>query len=384
MESDSEVVIIGAGVIGLAIASQISENHSVLVIEKNERFGLESSSHNSEVIHAGIYYPLKSNKHLLCMKGNQLIYDWVKQFNVPHLKIGKIVSATNDSSLEALQDAWELAQSCGANIKKIDKNILNKLKSNLNIADGFLSVDTGIIDSASYLSSLEFVAKNNGAMFGYLSTVIEIEERNSGYKVVIENNDGSFDTITCEAIINAAGHGAPAIASMLGYPLNGESDNIPILEQVVNKGIYFDIIDNHINESIDYLIYPVPDNEDNMQDYISVFGGLGVHVTKSVYGCTKLGPDSEWIDTKHLSYINDGEKLGAFYRAGKSLIPRLKIDDLLPGQVGFRSRIKTIGEQYPDFLIWQDDGYIHLGGIESPGLTASLAIAERVNDFFSD
>jgi L-2-hydroxyglutarate oxidase LhgO len=170
---------------------------------------------------------------------------------------------------------------------------------------------------------------------------------------------------------------------MFGYPLNGESDRIPILEQVVNKGIYFDIIDSHINKSIDYLIYPVPDNEDNMQEYISVFGGLGVHIIKSVDGHTKLGPDSEWIDAKHLSYINDGKKLRAFYRAGKSLIPRLKIDDLLPGQVGFRSRIKTIGEQYPDFLIWQDDGYIHLGGIESPGLTASLSIAELVNDFFS-
>jgi len=384
LESDFEVVIIGAGVIGLAIASQISENHNVLVIEKNERFGLESSSHNSEVIHAGIYYPLNSNKHLLCIKGNQLIYDWAKQFSVPHLKIGKIVSATTDSSLTALEDAWELAQSSGANIKKINKNILNKLKLNLNIADGFFSIDSGIIDSASYLNSLEFVARNNGTIFGYSSKVIEIEKINSGYKIVLQNNDDSIGTVICESIINAAGHGSPSIAAMIGYPLDGGTDSMPILEQVINKGVYFDIINNNINKLIDYLLYPVPDNEENMQDYISAFGGLGIHVTKSVNGTMKLGPDSEWIDEKNLSYINDGKRLEAFYRAGKLLIPRLKVDDLSPGQVGFRSRIKTKDEQYPDFLIWQDENYIHLGGIESPGLTASLAIAERVNDFFSD
>ncbi|MDG1990626.1 MAG: NAD(P)/FAD-dependent oxidoreductase [Dehalococcoidia bacterium] len=384
MESDFEVVIIGAGVIGLAIASQISENHNVLVIEKNERFGLESSSHNSEVIHAGIYYPLNSNKHLLCIKGNQLIYDWAKQFSVPHLKIGKIVSATTDSSLTALEDAWELAQSSGANIKKINKNILNKLKLNLNITDGFFSIDSGIIDSASYLNSLEFVARNNGTIFGYSSKVIEIEKINSGYKIVLQNNDDSIGTVICESIINAAGHGSPSIAAMIGYPLDGGTDSMPILEQVINKGVYFDIINNNINKLIDYLLYPVPDNEENMQDYISAFGGLGIHVTKSVNGTMKLGPDSEWIDEKNLSYINDGKRLEAFYRAGKLLIPRLKVDDLSPGQVGFRSRIKTKDEQYPDFLIWQDENYIHLGGIESPGLTASLAIAERVNDFFSD
>ena len=382
MESDFDVVIIGAGVVGLAIAACISDKKKILIIEKNLNFGLESSSHNSEVIHAGIYYPIGSNKHLLCLEGNKLLYEWCEKYQVKYARIGKIVNAINQDDLSNLETAWNLASESGAQVRRLTINELSEHRQNIAIEDGFFSVDTGILDSANFLKSLEYLAKQNGTLFSYNTRPVNIQRNNQNVTIQIKNFDDSEDEITANLIINAAGHGAPDIAEIAGYQIDGQNSKIPILRQHINKGVYFDIVNSNINNSIDHLVYPIPPvYKKNMQDHINSSGGLGVHLTKTLDGAVKLGPDSEWLNNDdEMDYINHGNKLKQFYIAGKSIIPQLNNEDLVPAHVGYRSRLKTKKNQYADFLIWQDKHYIHLGGIESPGLTASLAIAKKIKN----
>ena len=381
MESDFDVVIIGAGVVGLAIAASISDNQRTLIIEKNSNFGLESSSHNSEVIHAGIYYPINSNKHLLCLEGNKLLYEWCNRYQIRHKRVGKIVNSINQGDLNNLEDAWHLASESGATVRRLTLNELNQYRKNIAIEDGFFSEDTGILDSVNFLKSLEYFAKQNGTFFSYNTIPINIQKYKNNFKIQINNYDSSEDEITTNLIINTAGHGAPEIAAMAGYQIDGDDPNVPILRQRVNRGIYFDIINNKINHAIDNLVYPVPINREKMQDHINASGGLGIHLTKTLDGDLKLGPDAEWLDNDNeMDYINNGKKSQQFYIAGKSILPKLNIEDIVPAHVGYRSRLQTKNNQYADFLIWQDKQYIHLGGIESPGLTASLAIAKKIKN----
>mgnify|MGYP001261046111 CR=1 FL=1 len=381
MESDFDVVIVGAGVVGLAIAASISHNQRTLIIEKNSNFGLESSSHNSEVIHAGIYYPIGSNKHLLCIEGNKLLYEWCNRYQVRHKRVGKVVNAINQGDLQNLEDAWHLASESGARVRRLTLNELKEYRKNIAIEDGFFSIDTGILDSVNFLKSLEYFAKQNETFFAYNTFPINIQKNNGNFNIQIKNHDDSEDQITANLIINAAGHGAPQIAAMTGYKINGEDANVPIFKQHVNRGIYYDIVNNKINHSINNLIYPVPINQEPMQGYINSSGGLGIHLTKTLDGNLKLGPDAEWLNSDdEMDYINDGKKAEEFYFAGKSILPKLNFEDIAPAHIGYRSRLHTKENQYADFLIWKDKQYIHLGGIESPGLTSSLAIAKKIKN----
>jgi L-2-hydroxyglutarate oxidase LhgO len=181
--------------------------------------------------------------------------------------------------------------------------------------------------------------------------------------------DGAATSITCEAIVNSAGLGAPAVASMLGYPLDGEGE-IPALRQTVNKGRYYDIVAPEKARALRHLVYPVPEHAK---------GGLGVHVTLDVDGGVHLGPDTEWLDDGAvLDYRSDDGRRAAFHEAASRYLPALQLDDIAPGQVGYRPKLQAPGGPIADFLIWRDGAYVHLGGIESPGMTASLAIARRV------
>jgi L-2-hydroxyglutarate oxidase LhgO len=380
MQSDFDIAIIGAGVIGLSIAAKIPKKFSVIIIEKNRTYGLESSTHNSEVIHAGIYYKIDSLKHKLCLNGNAMIYDWCEKYDVHYNKIGKLVVSLHDNESETFENAWELASKSGANVRRISKNELRKLEPSVNIAAGFLSSNTGIIDSVGFLKSLEFVAKNNGVNFGFNNNLQELNRNSKFFKLGVIDDDGSATEFTADIVINAAGHGSPNITRMLGYPLDGSNNNFPVFEQRINKGVYFDIINSKINNAVHHLIYPVPKNQKLMQNYIDKVGGLGIHLTKTLDGIIRLGPDTEWIKQRSsfsFDYQNSDNKLMNFFNAGKEFFPDLKIDDLVPSHVGYRTKINVLNEEYSDFLIWVHNGYVHLGGIESPGLTASLAIADK-------
>jgi L-2-hydroxyglutarate oxidase LhgO len=228
---------------------------------------------------------------------------------------------------------------------------------------------TGVVDQSGLMASYAAAAQDAGAWIALKHEVTSIERIAGGFEIHMTGPDGAAASITCEALVNSAGLGAPAAASMLGYPLDGDGAT-PRLRQTVNKGRYYDIVTPEKARALRHLVYPVPEHEK---------GGLGVHVTLDVDGGVHLGPDTEWLaDGAQLDYRADDTRRAAFHASASRYLPSLQPDDIAPGQVGYRPKLQTPAGPIADFLIWRDGAYMHLGGIESPGMTASLAIARRV------
>lgn len=371
MVADVEVAIIGAGVVGLAIAVELSRTRRVAVIERHGGLGLETSSHNSGVIHAGIYYPTGSLKHTLCIEGNPLLYEWAAAHNVRAHRIGKLIIAVDADELDALEAVARRAAANGVPDMRLirDAAELRALEPAVRCVAALWSGTTGVVDQAALMASYAAAAREQGASIALKHDVTAIERHAGGFELRMTDPDGADASITAEVLVNSAGHGASAIASMLGYPLDG-SASTPRFRQRVNKGRYYDIVTPEKARALRHLVYPVPEHAK---------GGLGVHVTIDVDGGARLGPDTEWLDDgAPLDYRADDLRRVDFHAAASRYLPSLEPDDLAPGQVGYRPKLQTPGGEQADFLIWRDGGYIHLGGIESPGLTSSLAIARHV------
>ena len=368
---DTEIAIIGAGVVGLACAVELSRTRQVAVIERHGGYGYETSSHNSGVVHAGIYYPTGSLKHTLCIEGNGLLYAWCAAHGVRVNRVGKLIVAVDESELAALDGVAQRAAENGvAEMTMIrDAARLREMEPSVRCIAALYSGTTGVVDQSGLMASYAAAAQANGAWIALKHDVTAIERIDGGFEVRMTGPDGAATSITCEALVNSAGLGAPAVASMLGYPLDGEGE-IPALRQTVNKGRYYDIVAPEKARALRHLVYPVPEHAK---------GGLGVHVTLDVDGGVHLGPDTEWLDDGAvLDYRSDDGRRAAFHEAASRYLPALQLDDIAPGQVGYRPKLQAPGGPIADFLIWRDGAYVHLGGIESPGMTASLAIARRV------
>jgi L-2-hydroxyglutarate oxidase LhgO len=368
---DAEVAIIGGGVVGLAVAVELARTRQVAVIERHGGYGYETSSHNSGVIHAGIYYPTGSLKHTLCIEGNRLLYDWCAAHGVRAHRIGKLIVAVDESELEALDGVAQRAAENGVpEMTTIrDAARLREMEPSVRCVAALYSGTTGVVDQSALMASYAAEAQASGAAIALKHEVTGIQRIAGGFDVRMIGPDGGVSSITCEVLVNSAGLGAPFVASMLGYPLDG-SDASPRLRQSVNKGRYYDIVAPEKARALRHLVYPVPEHEK---------GGLGVHVTLDVDGGVHLGPDTEWLDDgAPLDYRADDTRRAAFHAAASRYLPSLQPEDIAPGQVGYRPKLQSSGGPIADFLIWRDDAYVHLGGIESPGLTASLAIARRV------
>ncbi len=368
---DTEIAIIGAGVVGLAVAVELSRTRQVAVIERHGGYGYETSSHNSGVIHAGIYYPTGSLKHTLCIEGNRLLYEWCAAHGVRANRIGKLIVAVDETELDALDGVARRAAENGvAEMTMIrDAARLRELEPSVRCVAALYSGTTGVVDQAGLMASYAAAAQASGAWIALKHEVTSIERIAGGFEIHMTGPDGAAASITCEMLVNSAGLGAPAVASMLGYPLDGDGAT-PRLRQTVNKGRYYDIVTPEKARALRHLVYPVPEHEK---------GGLGVHVTLDVDGGVHLGPDTEWLDDgAPLDYRADDTRRAAFHAAASRYLPSLRPDDIAPGQVGYRPKLQAPGGPIADFLIWRDGAYVHLGGIESPGMTASLAIARRV------
>jgi L-2-hydroxyglutarate oxidase LhgO len=371
MVADVEVAIIGGGVVGLAIAAELSRTRCVAVVERHGGLGLETSSHNSGVIHAGIYYPTGSLKHTLCIEGNPLLYEWAAARNVRAHRIGKLIIAVDADELDALEAVARRAAANGVPEMRLlrDGAELRALEPAVRCVAALWSGTTGVVDQAALIASYAAAARTQGASIALKHDVTAITRHGNGFELRMTDPDGAEASITAEVLVNSAGLGAPVVASMLGYPLDG-GDATPRLRQRVNKGRYYDIVTPPKARSLRHLVYPVPEHAK---------GGLGVHVTVDVDGGVHLGPDTEWLDDgAPLDYRADDSRRAAFHAAAIRYLPSLEPDDIAPGQVGYRPKLQTPGGEQADFLIWRDRGYVHLGGIESPGLTSSLALARHV------
>ena len=368
---DTEIALIGGGVVGLAVAAELARTRQIAVIERHGGYGYETSSHNSGVIHAGIYYPTGSLKHTLCIEGNGLLYAWCAAHGVRANRIGKLIVAVDETELAVLdavaQRAVENAVPEMTMIRDADR--LRELEPSVRCVAALYSGTTGVVDQSALMASFAAAAQADGAWIALKHEVTAVDRVSGGFEVRMTGPDGGHTSITCEALVNSSGLGAPALASMLGYPLDG-SDRSPRLRQTVNKGRYYDIVTPEKARALRHLVYPVPEHGT---------GGLGVHVTIDVDGGVHLGPDAEWLDEgAPLDYRADDTRRAAFHTAARRYLPALQLDDIAPGQVGYRPKLQSPGGPIADFLIWRDGPYVHLGGIESPGMTASMAIARRV------
>ncbi len=369
---DTDVVVVGGGAVGLAIAAEVARGgRQVALIERHGGFGYETSSHNSGVIHAGIYYPTGSLKHELCIEGNALLYAWCEAHGVRAHRTGKLIIAVDDDERAALDEVAERARENGVpGIERIDDvKRLREMEPEVRCVEALFSATTGVLDQAAYMASLAQSLSTHSGWIALKHTVMAAERAGGGFALRVLEPEGDEMSLTCAVLVNSGGLGAPAIASMLGYPLDGGA-GVPVMRQSVNKGRYYDIVTAEKARAIRRLIYPVPEHAK---------GGLGVHITIDVDGGVHLGPDTEWLgEDAPLDYRADDVRRAAFHAAASRYLPFLDPDDLAPGQVGYRPKLQTPGGPMADFLIWHDRGYVHLGGIESPGLTSSLAIARRV------
>ena len=374
-----DILICGAGVVGLAIAMTLAKKYSVAVIEQHSGPARETSSHNSGVIHAGIYYETGSLKHRLCQKGNSRMYEWCDSHSVDAIQSGKLIVAFDDSELDQLQEVYQQGiKNTVRDFEQITIQQIHDLEPELNVVGALWSPWTGVVDAYNLAKSYERAALEANAFIAYQHKLTNVDKLGSQFVSTLIDTNQQISTVKSDVLVNCGGLLADKIANIVGYDLSGdEKKGLPVLQQSINRGRYYDIIDPDICRLISRPIYPLPDHQ---------AGGLGVHLTTDTNGGLHLGPSMEWMnDDESPNYLNELDEfwLAAFLDAGARFLPQLKKEHLAPGQVGYRPKIQKEGEGLTDFLIWEDEGYVHLGGIESPGLTASLPIADQVMSLIS-
>jgi L-2-hydroxyglutarate oxidase LhgO len=362
-----DCLVIGAGVVGLAVARALAlAGREVIVVEAAEGIGTETSSRNSEVIHAGIYYPRGSLMARACVSGRRLLYAYCAGHGVPHRNCGKLIVATNEDESARLLEIKGRAEANGVEgMRLLSAAEAVALEPNLACTAALLSPSTGIVDSHSFMLALQGDAESAGAAFAFHSPVEKGRVIDEGIEIEVGGTEPMG--LRCRLVINSAGLHAPALARKIeGMP----SGRVPTAYYA--KGNYFSLAGR---SPFSRLIYPVP-----------VPGGLGVHITVDLGGQAKFGPDVEWIDG--IDYSVDPHRADKFYAAVRRYWPGLKDGALQPGYAGIRPKIVPPGAPAQDFAIQGPAdhgvaGLINLFGIESPGLTASLALAEQVREIAS-
>jgi L-2-hydroxyglutarate oxidase LhgO len=354
-----ECVVIGAGLVGLAVARALAAaGREVVILEAEDAVGTHTSSRNSEVIHAGIYYPKGSLKARACVAGRHRLYEYCASHGVPHRRCGKLIVATSDSQGEELLSIKARAHENGvADVLEIPAAEAMRMEPALHCVAALHSPSTGIIDSHALMLAYLGDAQAAGAMLGLRSPLTKMVVLNSGFE--IHSNETRFHS---KMLVNSAGFRAPSVARLMdGFP----PAKIP--PEFYAKGNYYSLAGQ---PPFSRLVYPVPEP-----------GGLGVHVTLDLAGQARFGPDVEWV--QRIDYTVDPKRAERFYAAIRRYWPALPDGALAPGYAGIRPKISGPSEPAADFVIQGPAehgvaGLVNLYGIESPGLTASLALADDV------
>jgi len=358
-----DCVVVGAGVVGLSVARAAAlAGREVIVLEAAEGIGTETSSRNSEVIHAGIYYPAGSLMARFCVAGRKALYVYCREKGVPHRNCGKLIVATNADEDGRLAGIRQRAAANGVDDMRIlSGREARVMEPNLSCTSALLSPSTGVIDSHAFMLALQGDAENAGAVLAFLSPMIAGRPAPDG-GVEIDVGGAEPMTLRCRLLVNSAGLHAPGLARRIsGMP----SQLVP--GTYYAKGNYFTLSGR---SPFSRLIYPVP-----------VPGGLGVHLTIDLGGQARFGPDVQWIDG--IDYSVDPARADGFYAAVRRYWPGLRDGALQPGYAGIRPKIVPPNVAGQDFVVQGPaahgvTGLINLFGIESPGLTAALALAEYV------
>ena len=362
-----QVMVVGAGVVGLAIAREAAlKGHDVIVAEAAPAIGTGTSSRNSEVIHAGLYYPSGSKRALHCVRSRRMLYAYCESHGIAHRKLGKLFIVTKKSDIPKLEAIYAQALANGVeNVTMLDAGAAVRMEPALSCVAAFHSAETGIIDSHRYMLALQGDIEDRGGVLAFNTPVERIARAGAGWRIDFGGPEPG--SLTVDAVVNSASHGAQGLARATeGYP----GERVPKL--VLAKGNYFGYAGR---APFSRLIYPAP-----------VPGGLGIHVTLDLAGRMRFGPDVEWIGQEN--YDVDATRAAAFYARIRDYWPGLPDNGLVPDYSGIRPKLTGPSEAAADFMIDGPNEHgvprlVHLFGIESPGLTSALSLGEEVTGYLS-
>ena len=371
----ADATIIGGGAIGLATAMRLTRaGMQVVLLERHPSFGREASSRNSEVVHAGMYYPTGSRKARLCVAGNRSLYAWCDTHRVRAPRLGKYIVATQDDEIPVLEGLLAKGRANGVEaLRWAGPDELSAEEPEVQAVAGLFSPDTGIVDSHALMESFSEAALAGGATLAWGHEFLAAERSGEGYAIGYRDPSGATAELTSTRVVNAAGLGADLIAESMGVDIDALQYRLRFV-----KGNYFRLSERW-RDRLRHLIYPVPHTG---------LTGLGSHVTLDLEGGARLGPDVENLEARTQDYAVDPSRAAGFTEAVSRYLPALTLDDLAPDQSGIRCRRIVPEGGAPDFVIAEESahglpGWVNLIGIESPGLTCCLEIAEEVNALFS-
>lgn len=362
--ADTGVVVIGAGVVGLAVAARLAQKTDVVILERGDRPGLETSSRNSEVIHAGLYYPKDSLKARLCLKGNRRIYELCEEHAIPHKRLTKIITASREDELPALEALDERGRGNGVELTRISGTKARELEPHILSVGAIHSPSTGIVSAHGLMDLFLHEALSRGAILR-LGSRLEGIEVDDGYTLRVTTRDAS-ESFTSDLVVNAAGLEADYVASLAGVDVERAGYRVHYC-----KGSYFAVRPG-LAGVVSRLVYPVPGQ-----------ASLGVHAVLDLSLRLRFGPDVEYLDGRSQDYTVDPSRREIFGRAVRRIVPEITDEDLTPDIAGIRPKLQGPGEPFRDFVIAEETerglkGFVNLVGIDSPGLTASPAIADEV------
>ncbi len=365
-------MVVGAGVVGLAIASELARrDRDLFIVEREERYGMGASSRNSEVIHAGIYYPKGSLKAELCVKGNRMLYSICRENRIPHKRLGKLIVATNEEEMKTIEGLYRQGRENGAEgLEMIDEEMIRRFEPEVRAIGAIYSPSTGILDAHALMDHFYRKARRNSGVDPLIlgTEVVGIEPKGDGYRVEIVGVEGRA-SVEARVVINSAGLHADRVAEMVGIDADREGYRIHPC-----KGDYFSLSGR---PPVKMLIYPEPPKGG---------AGLGIHATPDLTGRIKFGPNAYYV--KEINYrVESGVE--EFWRDIIKYLPSIRREDLHPDMAGIRAKLQGPGQPFRDFVIRHEEdkgfpGFINLIGIESPGLTASPAIAEMVENMVEE
>lgn len=366
---DTDAVVIGGGVVGLACARELAaRGHDVMLIERHGRFGVETSSRNSEVIHAGIYYTPGSLKATLCVRGNASLYSWCQSRDVPHRRLGKLIVATGPEEETRLEELLRRAEANGVTtLRPLSASEARRLEPRLRATAALWSPDSGIVDSHAMMQSLLADVEARGGTAVWSHGVIGAEPiRAGGYRVCTSSVGGETAELTTRWVVNSAGLEADRVAELAGFDLDACGYRLHYA-----RGHYFRV---HPSKShlASHLVYPTPAS-----------AGLGIHVTLDLAGGMRLGPDVQYLPARVQDYTVPEALRDEFHAAASRYLEGLEPEDLSADLAGIRPKLQGPGEGFRDFVVNEEssrgrEGWVNLVGIESPGLTCSLEIGTMV------